>query len=64
MIITRFDYLLSGLFFLIAILFVINSKANVTGAVIGVPFTATLSSIFSIIFFVLGLIFLKINRKN
>ena len=62
MLLTKFDYLLSGLFFLIGLFFIVNSKINITGAVIGVPFTSTLGSIFGILFFVLGVLFLK--RKN
>ncbi len=59
MLLAKLDYLLSGLFFLIAILFILNSKANITGAVIGVPFDYTITTIFSILFLVLGILFLK-----
>jgi hypothetical protein len=62
MLLTKIDKLLGVLFLGVSIFFIVNSSVNITGSVIGVSFTSTLSGTFAVIFFILGMLFIKIKN--
>jgi|TARA_B100002003_G_C14009703_1_gene487146 urea transporter len=59
MLLTKIDQLLGVLFLGVSVFFVVNSSVNITGSVIGVAFNSTLSGVFAVIFFILGMLFIK-----
>ena len=60
----RVNLILSAAFFVLGVFFIINSKANITGAVIGISINSTFSLILGIAFVFVSVILFIVGKED